>query len=121
MRQDLGQPHLAMESLAGLARVSLVRGDLVRAQQQVEEILGYLETGTLDGTEEIFWIYLTCYRVLKANQDPRAQDILNTAHRLLQERAANIGQEGLRRMFLEGIGTHRKVIREWKTQSLSAA
>ena len=69
----------AIEAQAGLARVSMARGDTEQALTQVEEILMYLENEIpsmglpLDGTKEPFRIYLTCYQVLKANNDPRSQ------------------------------------------------
>lgn len=113
LRHELGQPNLVMETLAGLARVSVAQGDLAEAQAQVEEILGHLETNTLDGTEEPFQVYLTCYRILSAHQDPRAQAILNTAHSLLQERAAKISDEEMRRSFLEKVAAHRGILSEW--------
>jgi predicted ATPase len=131
LRRELGQSNLAMEPLAGLARVSLAQGDL--PQRQVEEILSHLENQTpstalrlrsgqgsghgLDGTDEPFWVYLTCYRVLCANQDPRAEAILGTAHSLLQEQAAKISDEELRRSFLENVATHREVMCEFVKMS----
>jgi len=114
LRCELGQPHMAMESLAGLARVSLIQEDLTQAQTQVEEILSYLQSNTLAGTEEPFRVYLTCYRVLHANQDPRAQGVLDAAHRLLQERAAKISDEELRRSFLENVTAQREIVSEWR-------
>ena len=79
----LDQPNMATESLAGLARVCQVQGDLGRAQAHVEEILQYLGLNsvqptsdrepasgqTLDGTLSPFQIYLTCCRILEAAQD----------------------------------------------------
>jgi hypothetical protein len=112
----LGQPHLAVDSLAGLAHVSLTLGDLTQAQAQVEEILNYLETNSLGGTDGSFRVYLTCYRVLRANQDPRAQEILSTAHRLLQEQAAKISDEEMRRSFLENVAAHREIVEEMCTR-----
>jgi len=109
--ERLGQPHMAMEPLAGVARVSLAQNDL--AQAQIEEILGFLEDNTLDGTEEPFRVYLTCYRVLHANQDPRAQVLLATVHNLLQDQAAKIEDEGMRRSFLENVPAHREIVREF--------
>lgn len=82
--------------------------DLHRAK--VEEIQGYLETETLEGTGDPFWVYLTCYRVLRACQDPRAPEILAAAHTLLQERAARIGDQDLRRSFLGSVPAHREIM-----------
>jgi tetratricopeptide (TPR) repeat protein len=113
LRREFGQPHMAMEPLAGLARVSLAQNDLAQAQTHIEEILSFLEDNTLDGTEEPFLVYLTCYRVLNANRDPRAQEILTTAYGLLQEQAVRISDEELRRSFLENVAAHREILSEW--------
>ena len=102
-------------SQRGLARVALADGDLPQAKTQVEEILDYLETNTLDGTDEPFWVYLTCYHVLNASQDHRgARDILNTAYSLLQEQAAKISDRQLRQQFLENVRTHGDIIAAWE-------
>ena len=111
--RELGQHQMAIDALAGLARVSLAQDNLTRAQTHVEKILDYEESSTLEGTEESFRVYLTCYRVLRANQDPRAGAILNTAHSLLQERAAKIDDEELRRSFLENVAAHREILSEF--------
>jgi tetratricopeptide (TPR) repeat protein len=113
--RELGRYNLAMEPLAGLVRISLAQDDLALARTQVEEILRHLEIGALDGTEEPFRVYLTCYQALKANADPRAQDILSTAYNLLQARAAKISDEQVRRSFLENVLTHRELIAAWLT------
>jgi hypothetical protein len=108
----LGEHALAAESLAALARISLAKDDLAQAQTQVDEVLVCLESDLLDGTDEPFRVYLTCYHVLQANQDPRAQEILTTAHRLLQERAAKIDDDELGRSFLENVAAHREIVKE---------
>jgi hypothetical protein len=113
MRRALGVPSRVMEPLAGLARVALAQGDTSSALNYGEEILAYLETGSLAGTDAPFWIYLTCYRVLQAHQDSRAPVILQMAHRLLQARAATIGDERLRRSFLENVPAHRELVYEF--------
>jgi predicted ATPase len=113
LRRGLGQPHLATEPLAGLARVCLIQGNPSEAQALVEEILAHLESHTLEGTEEPIRVYLTCYRVLTANQDPRARGVLNRAYNLLQERAAKIGDEEKRRSYLENVPAHREILQEF--------
>ena len=67
----------------------------------------------LDGAVNPFRVYLTCYRVLKAGRDPRAQEVLGTAYRQLQERAAKITDEAIRRSFLENVAAHREIVWEW--------
>ena len=112
LRRELGEPHLAIESLAGLARVSLAQGDLRQTQAHVEEILSHLKNDTLDGTDEPLRIYWTCYQALQANHDSRDRAILSAAHHLLQEQAARIGDEETRRLFLENVPAHRGIVRE---------
>jgi tetratricopeptide (TPR) repeat protein len=119
VRRELKEQNLIMETLAGLARISLKQNNLDRALAFVEEILAHLDRFPqdsghqgLDGTEEPFRIYLTCYQVLKANQDPRAQEILNTAHMLLQDQATRLDPD-LRRSFLENVVAHREILAAW--------
>ena len=119
--RELGHLGPAMDSLAGLARVSLAQGHPFQAQAQVGEILSYLENNSLEGTDEPFRVYLTCYRVLKANQDSRAQEILTTAYNLLQEHAGNTTDEEMRRSFLENVPAHRELVREWVDWPVQAA
>jgi len=113
LRFDSGALHLAMESRAGLARVSLAEGNPSQALAQVEKILDYLEDKTLHGTYEPFRVYLTCYNVLRANRDPRSESILDTAYDSLRERADKITDEYLRRSFLDNVVAHRTIADEF--------
>jgi tetratricopeptide (TPR) repeat protein len=113
LQRELGQHNLAMESLAGLARVALAQGELAAARQSVEEILRHLETGNLEGADEPFRVSLTCYRVLQAHHDSRALGILQTAYDLLQAQAAAISDQHLRRSFLENVPVHRELVSEY--------
>jgi PAS domain S-box-containing protein len=72
--------------------------------------LSYLETHALEGTQEPFRVRLTCYHALRANRDARAEAILNTTYRLLQEHAARITDEELRRLFLEKVAVHKEIL-----------
>jgi tetratricopeptide (TPR) repeat protein len=111
LRRALGQPHQAVETLAGLARVSLARGELAQAQPQVEEIMDFIERNTLDGTYERFRIYLTCYQLLTKVRDGRATPVLEKACDLLRTQAARISSEPLRRSFLENVAVHGELVR----------
>jgi predicted ATPase/DNA-binding SARP family transcriptional activator/biotin operon repressor len=114
IRRELGEHNRAMESLAGLARVSVAQGHLDQALVQVEEILDRLANKGLAGADEPFRVYLTCYRVLEANSDYRAQGVLITAHDLLQEWAANIRDVTVRRSFLENVAAHREIVAAYR-------
>jgi predicted ATPase/class 3 adenylate cyclase len=113
LRRDLKQPHMALDPLAGLARLSLIEGEPAQAQLQVEGILSHLEANpTLHGADEPLRIYLTCYHVLRTNQDLRAQDILKVAHQLLLERAARLENDEMRHLYLQGVAAHREILSE---------
>jgi DNA-binding SARP family transcriptional activator/Tfp pilus assembly protein PilF len=107
---ELDRLQPAVEALAGLASLSLAEQNLAQAGEPVSEILEYLEDHTLEGTDEPFLVYLTCYRVLHALQDPRASTLLDSAYHLLQKHAETIGDEALRRSFLENVPAHRDLI-----------
>ena len=93
-----------------LAHVALAQNDRTAALAYVEEILAYLQIGSLAGADAPFRVYLTCYHVLQAHSDSRAPTILQLAHELLQTRAATIGDERLRRLFLENVPAHRELV-----------
>jgi predicted ATPase len=105
-----GQEHLAAETVAGLARVALAQGDLSEAQAHVEAILQYVATNPIDGVEEPLRLHLTCYQVLQACGDPRAAASLETAHRLLHQRAATITDPIERRSFFENLPVNREIV-----------
>jgi len=65
-----------------------------------------------DGTLEPMRIYLTCYQVLRAAKDRRAEEILKAAVRVLEERAARLVDEDLRRSYLENVAANREILSE---------
>jgi tetratricopeptide (TPR) repeat protein len=121
---ETNRPRQSIDALAGLARVSMARGDIEQALNQVELILTHLDTETpskghpLDGTIEPVRIYMTCYQVLKANKDNRAHDILDEAHNLLQKRAATISDKELRHSFLQNVPAHCEIVAEFAHSQL---
>ena len=104
-----------------MARVFLANQDVAQAQAQVEHILAHLKHGILDGTNEPFRVYLTCYQVLAASRDPRAQPLLKTAVSLLRERAAQIANLDLRRSFLVRVPANRALLAAWQAIATSAS
>jgi tetratricopeptide (TPR) repeat protein len=111
LRKNLGEITPAMESTAGLARTCLASGRLDEAKGFIHEILGYLEEGSLDGADEPARVYLTCYSILQASQDPQADEILGKANEFVMERANKIMDEDLRHSYLFQVPTHREIIR----------
>jgi DNA-binding SARP family transcriptional activator/Tfp pilus assembly protein PilF len=111
IRQNLRQPHLAAEPLAGLAQLSLAENNLPEALVNVAQILLIRENGALQGPDRLLWVYLTCYQVLQRCQDERAENILQGAESLLQARAAIIADDELRRAFLGVVPENREITR----------
>ncbi len=110
LRRQLEQAYLAMGVLAGMARAALAQNDLDSAQEQVAEIVSYLDGGgSLDGTWEPLRLYLTCYQVLHVAGDARAERILQTAYGKMQKWASMIPDEGLRRLYLQNVPWHREI------------
>jgi len=112
--RESGRP--SMDPLAGLARVCLARGDLSQAKAYVEEILQCPQgagASSVLPAEDASRVYLTCYRVLEANADARAQDVLEEGYRHLQEHAAKISDEEERRSFLENVAANREIVEKY--------
>ena len=123
---DTQLQRTTLDALAGLARVSMTGGSVHQALTHLDEILTYLESEApkvghpLDGTKEPFHIFYSCYQVLKANDDPRADAILTDAYNLLQTRAANISDEELRDCFLNNVAVNREIVEEYEKNRLGA-
>ncbi len=114
LRQALEQPNQALEPLAGLARVALIQGDQAQASRYATDLLHHLERGSVDGTDEPFRIYLTCYEVLQAQNDPQAAALLEQAYQLLREQAERLDDAAAQQAFLEQVPTHRALVAAWQ-------
>jgi len=120
-RKELEQNALAMDDLAGLARVALAIDEAKSAQAYAEEILAWLAENSPDGIEFPVLVYLSCYRVLEAastrlKDEQRARDVLEAGYALLQQRAGQIQDEAIRRQFLENVPFNRALLEAWQTQ-----
>ena len=111
---DIGRPTMPPEPLAGLARLALARGAVVEAMHVVADIVAHFDAGgTVEGTEDPLWIYLTCHQVLGAAESPRAAEFLTRAHELLMQRAQPLG-EAERATFLGNVPSHRAIVAAWR-------
>ena len=102
IRDDLGQPFLSMEPLAGLVETALLMGDRDQASATLEKILGHLEKGgSLEGTDDPFRVYHICHQFLQEQKDPRARQLLLNANQLLEAQVSKFNDETVRKMFVE--------------------
>jgi predicted ATPase len=107
---------------AGSGKTALLGQSAQRAQERHRDLVvaigqGDAQTGRAIPTfpSARCWVSLICYRVLLAVGDPLAPEILAAAHALLQERAARIDDENLRRSFMESMPSHREITRAFAT------
>ena len=105
--ESLGRAPLTAEPLAGLARIALRCGEHHAAVAQVERVLAILVEHPWAGLDDPFGLYVTCYRVLDMQRDPRAPQVLRDGQQRLQASAEQIDDLALRRSFTEDVETHR--------------
>ncbi len=115
IREELAQPNLIPEALAGLIQVALEMDDLPVASREMEKILAHLEKGnTFEGSEEPLRIYLACYQVLEKQRDARSKIILRKAAQLLETQLSNLQDEEARRMYVENVPWRRAIQEAWQ-------
>lgn len=115
IRTVLEQAALACEPRAGLARVALELDNHPEALAHLSPVLVFLDGGgSLDGTDEPLRVLLTCYQVLQATGDPRADHFLATASQQLAARAEKITDLDARRRFQQDIPYHRQILDAWE-------
>src|SRR5690606_12474837 len=98
--QAIGARPQAAEAQAGLARLAQAADELNEAMAQCEVLLLTLADYPLAGLDEPFLVYLTCYQILSAAQDPRAAEVIQTAYNILQQYLEQIQEAELRVSFL---------------------
>ncbi len=114
IRRHYPQPHLVLQSQAGLARVRLAQGDNEDAWHLVDPIVEQLEELRHRDVEDATMLWLNCYQVLAANYDARTGAVLNHAHKLIQTRAAHISDPAIRQTFLQNISVNCQIVDAWQ-------
>jgi len=106
----LGQPHLAIEAVAGLVRVALARGDAEAAYALAETAFAHWQAqGHFNGTERPLVICLACHDALAAAGDPCAEEVLRYAWDELCLQATRLGAGPPRETFLNAHAAHRRL------------
>jgi hypothetical protein len=121
LAERLGLQHLRIETATDLARVALAEGDTAQAAAYVAAIVPDLEAGAPAGLEEPALVYLTCYQVLRAAHDARADGVLAAGYAFLQQRAAQFVAEERRSQFLGNLPAHRELLAAWRARDQGAA
>jgi tetratricopeptide (TPR) repeat protein len=116
---EIDRAELAAEAQAGLAAIAYNQGDWAQAQRLVETVLKLLVDYPTAGQDEPFYLYLTCYRILAAANDPRAIPLLRQGYTLLQQYADQITDDALRRSFWEKVPIHAALHQAYSAQATS--
>ena len=95
------------EARVGRAAVLLARGAVPDAVQLVEQVLEHLDAEGLAGSLRPFTILETCWLVLRAAGDPRADGLLVRSQDLLRGAADRVGDPALAAGFLSVPGNAR--------------
>jgi len=115
IRDQLGQPSLKTEPIAGLIQNALLKDDRIAAMSETEKIISFLEDGgTLEGTEEPLRIYYACYLALEITQDPRLHNVLRRAVHLLEAHMAKLRDEASRQMYVMNVPWRRAIQEAWR-------
>ncbi len=105
------------DALAGRARVALAQATWRLAMGLVEALLARRAGGEIWDGADARLVLLTCHRVLARAGDPRAAELLASAHAELQARAATISDAALRESFLGNVPHHRAIDDAWSAIS----
>lgn len=110
IRRQIGQEGYAVDDLAGLARVAWKQANLEEAAQFIDEAMDWIGQHGVQGIEYPLRVCLTAYEVLWAcGRENEAQGVLVEAHTLLQDQAAEIGDEAAQAIFLEKVPVHNQL------------
>lgn len=119
IQSKLKQNVRVMESRSGLARSLLALEEPAAALVQVEDLLDYLTTGPLQGAAQPALLYWNCYAVLRGLGDDRAPTLLAELFAFVQQKAAAIEDERLRRSYLHALPPHPAILREVESLQMS--
>lgn len=118
IRDELGQPGMRIESLAGLIQTLLLKEYVPSALEETEKIMSYLETGAaLEGVEEPLRVYYACYLALGKVGDARAYTVLQSAAQFLEAQAQKLRDEKSRKMYVENVPWRLAIQQAWRKTS----
>jgi tetratricopeptide (TPR) repeat protein len=108
--QECGNQNYLAKALSGLALSAVQSGDWVQARAFLDQVMPILaENPTLDNLTAPFEALCQIGQSLLALGDARGAEIITAAYGRLQERAARISDETLRRSYLENVLMNREL------------
>ncbi len=110
IESNLQQEALLIEDAIHLGRVALALNDLSLASACARRTLGYMDKAGLQGIEHPVMVYLTCYRILQANEMfEQAEKILRKGQEYIAAQSAQIDDPELRQAYLNNIPENKEV------------
>ena len=107
------------EGTALLGQIALSLNDLSLADACARHALKFIETQGVKGIEHPAMVYLTCYRILQANQKSKqAERVLRDSWRYLASQASQIDDLRLRQSYLANIAEHQQLRKLMKESGL---
>ncbi len=114
LRREMEHEAVAIDDVAGLARVALAQGRLADALSHVDEALAWIASHGVEGIEYPLRVYLTVDDVLTAaGREEGAAEAVRNGHALLQEKASHIHDEPTRHAYLERVPPNREIRRRF--------
>jgi tetratricopeptide (TPR) repeat protein len=108
----------AFDSLAGMARCSLILGLLEEAKGSAEELWNYLRENGSSGMELPVLSYLTCAEIFQEDGDTKKYTAATReGYQVLMEMAEKISDPDMRRSYLENVPEHRSMVELWEQMS----
>ncbi|MBV6395593.1 MAG: hypothetical protein HFACDABA_01171 [Anaerolineales bacterium] len=110
IREEMRQPNLAAEALAGLLQIHLRGNDIQGLSQRTAELLSVVENDRdLSGTEDPLRVYFNLYLALRKLEDPRAQEHLQQAVQLLETQVSKFKSDDERQRYVENVPWRRAI------------
>lgn len=110
IERDTQQKIAMMEDTALLGYIALQNRDLTLADACTRHVLNFIERQGMQGIEHPAMVYLTCYKILQANQKlDKAQAILLQGQQYITSQAAKIEDFTLRESYLINISENREI------------
>ncbi|MDQ7031062.1 MAG: tetratricopeptide repeat protein [Ardenticatenia bacterium] len=110
LREEMGQTALAMEDVAGLARIAWQQGNRDEALELAHHIAQWIDTHGVEGAEHPFRLYLTVIDIfMQAGHCDQARRLAEEAVGRLEAQAQRISDPEVRRTFLDDVPLHRTI------------
>jgi class 3 adenylate cyclase/tetratricopeptide (TPR) repeat protein len=104
IKRETRQRAAAVEDVAHLGLVALELNQLELAATYARHVLDFIQNHNTQGIEHLATVYLTCYRILQANQKTeQAAQVLAQGQQYVASQAEQIDDPVMRQNYLTGI------------------